>query len=123
MNFGKTILVPSFSRKPDFDSVASLGRTFRFACVKCSSMITRDFDSFIGLEFGWREKYDKDSLAAIEKHFGLNIVGKSPDGGWTAVCECNCENCGTLYLLYAGVEEYSNSAHRVTLQGITEIYR
>jgi len=51
----------------------------------------------------------------------MNIVGKSPDGGWTTVIEGNCDACGTRYRFYAGIKENANSAYKVTLQGITEI--
>lgn len=121
MKLGKSILKPSYLRKPDFNSLSSATSTFEFNCNNCAMRIVREFRIFIGLEFGWAEHYDATSLMIIETHFGMNIVGKSPDGGMTAVTECDCKTCGSRYLLYAGVNEYANSAYQVTLQGITEI--
>src|SRR5687767_9287291 len=121
MNFGRTIFVPSYSRKPDFDSITSVDDTFEFDCVNCTFRIVGSFSSLCGREFGWRDSYDCESLKKIEEHFGMNIVGKSLDGGWTAVSEGDCEACGSRYLLYAGINEYANSAYKVTLQGISEI--
>ena len=51
----------------------------------------------------------------------MNLVGKTPDGGWTAIVKIECKNCQTVYLIYAGVNEASNSFYIITLQGITEI--
>ncbi len=51
----------------------------------------------------------------------MNLVGKTPDGGWTAIVKAKCKNCQTEYLIYAGVNEASSSFYIITLQGITEI--
>ncbi len=52
----------------------------------------------------------------------MNTVGKSPDGGWTAVMKTECENCSAAFLVYGGVAETYNSLYRVTIQGIAEFY-
>jgi hypothetical protein len=51
----------------------------------------------------------------------MNVVGKSPDGGWPSVFEVRCDECGFRFLIYAGVEETSNSVYRVAIQSIAEI--
>jgi len=52
MNFGRTVLVPSYFRKPDFDAVTSVNDTFEFEWVSCTSRIVKSFNSLIGREFG-----------------------------------------------------------------------
>lgn len=120
MKFGKAILSPSHFRKPDFNSIDSLEQSFEFRCVNCSSNIERKFTSIFGKEFGWHDDFDEETQSEIERYFEMNVVGKTPDGGWTAVDQCQCNKCPTQYLIYSGVNEYSNSAYQITLQGISE---
>jgi hypothetical protein len=87
----------------------------------CSSKVELEIEKIIGKEYTWKENFDESAREQIKQYYGMNIVGKAPDGGWTAIDSCRCRNCSTRYLIYAGVSEYTNSAHKITLQGITEI--
>lgn len=51
----------------------------------------------------------------------MNVVGKSPDGGRPAIFETKCDNCGSQFMVYAGVSEISNSVHIVVIQSIAEV--
>lgn len=121
MRFGNPILSPNHLRQWDFDSITSEEHAFEFKCAGCSATVMLFFDTLIGREFGWREEYSPETVSQIEKYFGMNLVSKTPDGGWTAITESKCESCGTDHIIYAGVREYANSAYRVTIQGICEL--
>ena len=121
MRFGKSLLTPGYWRKPDFDSVDSTIKTFNFRCVNCQKKIEKEFALIIGKEFGWHDDFDEKTYSEIKKKFDMNAVNKTPDGSWTAVLKTNCEECRTDYLIYAGVNEYCNSAYKINLQGISEI--
>lgn len=120
MNFGQTILEPSYTRMPDFDSIDSNHASFEFDCKNCKSSIVRPYRELIA-NTNWCDDFDKTTIDEISQFYEMNLVGKAPDGGWTAVEKYQCNNCGTRYLIYAGVNEYANSVYRVTLQGITEL--
>jgi len=145
MQFGKSVLSPSYSRKPDFDSQDSIKncygfrfrllfqlccwinkiisgkKAFSFICVNCQKEIGIDYESIIGKEFSWSDDFDEKTNEEIKQFYDMNEGGKTPDGGWTAIDKCLCGRCQTQYLIYAGVDEYLNSTFKVTLQGITEI--
>ena len=121
MKFGKSILTPSYFRKPDFDSVGMVENSFKFICVNCQKKVEIEFESIIGKEWSWHDKFDEKTNTEIKQFYDMNAVNKAPDGGWTAIDKCHCKNCQTQYLIYAGVDEYRNSCYAITMQGITEI--
>jgi hypothetical protein len=96
-------------------------KTFKFTCINCQKKVELKYKSIIGKEFGWHEEFNEKTYEEIKQFYNMNAVNKTPDGGWTAVSKCQCNNCKTEYLIYAGVDEYSNSLYKITLQGITEI--
>lgn len=121
MKFGKSILSPSYFRKPDFDSHNSTERKFIFECVNCKTDVEIKYKSIIGKEYSWREDFDQATINEIKHFYNFNEVNKTPDGGWTAITKYHCRNCQAEYLIYAGVNEYYNGLYKVTLQAITEI--
>ncbi len=121
MKFGKSILSPSYIRQPELNFVDSLEKIYQFECVNCPAKVELEVETIIGKEFSWHEEFDKKLYQEIKRFYDMNAVGKTPDGGWTAIDKCQCSNCRTQYLIYAGVDEYCNSCYKVTLQGITEI--
>lgn len=123
MKFGKSILSPSRSRKPAFTSYDSLGRGFKFVCANCPKEIEIEYKSLIGEEWKWENEFGAKAVREIKRLYNMDRVGKSPDGGSPAVIKSSCKNCRTGYLIYAGVNEPSNSFYVVTLQGITEIVK
>lgn len=121
MRFGKSILSPSYVRNPDFNSYDSMKGSFKFECLKCQQTIEIFFNDLIGKEFSWHNNFDENSYKKINEFYDINAVNKTHDGGWTAIDKCFCESCQTQYLIYASVNEYSNSCYKITLQAITEI--
>lgn len=121
MKLVKAILEPSYLRKAQFDSISSTNEEFRFACANCGESISVPYRALIGKEWSWKEDFDDESRKKIEDHFDMNEVGKTPDGSWTAIDKCKCRDCGATYLIYGGVNEYANSAHKVSVQGIAQI--
>lgn len=122
MKFGKSILSPSYFRKPDFDSLDSADKTFTFDCVNCEKKIQKEYREIIGKEWNWKDNFDNETIQEIKQFYNFNAADKSPDGGWIAVEKISCKNCQTNYLIYAGVNENYNSFYKITLQGITEIF-
>jgi hypothetical protein len=121
MKFGSDIVTPSYTRTPTFNSLNGSGETYEFECSCCKSGVVIKLEHILGSEFKWRDVFDRETQKQIEKHFELNIVGKSPDGGWPGVRVYRCNDCLAEYLIYVGVSEVSNSVYRVTIQGITEL--
>ena len=120
MDFGRSIISPAYNRQPDFISWLSKKKTFGFTCVNCESAISFGYEILIGKEWTWKTDFGESSVSEIKRFYKMNIVGKSPDGGWPAVTNIHCQACLANYLIYAGVIEASNSCYIVTLQGITE---
>ncbi|MBA2501315.1 MAG: hypothetical protein H0V27_00405 [Pyrinomonadaceae bacterium] len=121
MTFGRSKLLPSYTRKPNFKSHESKKRYFEFRCVNCDEPLAVEYNLLINQVFGW-EQHIGEALAAEAKEFyRVGIVRKSQDGGWPSMTKVQCSNCKITHLVYAGVNEVSNSVYFVTLQGITEI--
>jgi transposase-like protein len=123
MNFGKSILSPNYFRNPDFTSRDSRNTAFKFVCANCQNELEVEYKSLIGEEWCWESNFDEKSLSEIKQFYLMNVVGKSPTGGFPAVIEFSCHHCQKDYLIYAGVDESSNSFYVVTLHGITEIIK
>ena len=121
MRFIKRLLEPSYLREANFDSLVSKDNSYRFDCSVCTAIVTFRFPEIIGKEYSWRSEYPDKEVEQVESYFPMNLVGKSPDGGWPAILEASCDNCGAEFMVYAGVSEIYNSVHRVTVQSIAEI--
>jgi hypothetical protein len=115
MKFGKSILSPSYLKKPDFTSHEIHKKVFSFECVNCQNNVEIKFKEIIGAEWSWKSDFDKQTVSEISAFYKMNLVGKTPDGGWTAIVKIECKNCQTEYLIYAGVNEVSNSFYIITL--------
>lgn len=120
MRFVGNLLEPSYSRVAQFDSTASGTTTYLFECVDCNEEIVIPLASLIGKEWSWRDRFDAKTSDKIQQHFSMNQVGKTPDGSWQAVDTISCPTCDSDYLVYFGVDEYANSAYRITIQGISQ---
>ena len=133
MKFGRSLLLPSDIRIPDYKNFEYsdrwwtfwwrirnyLNRQFHFRCINCRKRIDGDYNWFIN---GDGEKQIGEELAAEAKEFySIGVDNRSPDGGWPSMAKVECRKCKVEYLIYAGVNEIHNSAYLVTMQGITEI--
>lgn len=123
MKFGNRLFEPSYSRSADFHSLTSSERAYRFGCTRCSTVVDVPFSEIIGDEYSWRDRYSAEEIVEIESYFRMNIVGKCPDGGRSVILEVDCSTCGAEFMLYAGVNETSNSVYRVVVQSIAEVSR
>lgn len=124
MKFGKSQLTPSYTRKPNFRSYESAEKHFVFACTQCAQSVTVEYDTLINGVFSrsqWKQDLGETLAAEALRFYDVGIVGKSQDGGWPSMIKIECSNCKTLFLVYAGVNEFCNGAYLVTMQGITEI--
>ncbi len=118
MKFHNTLLEPDYARSPDFVGWNLDEANFQFDCGKCSRRITIAYQYFVDLFWRWEDRLGQDLVDAAKTQFRLNIVGRSHDGGWPTVTVANCNNCGSQHLVYAGVNEISNSYYQITVQGI-----
>ena len=121
MKFGKSVLSPSYTRQPDFKNIKAGEKFYSFACANCNQTISVEFDSLIGQSYSLQETFGKKLADEIKEFYQIGVVGKSQDGGYPSMITVECGSCKTNYLVYAGVEEVSNSVYVVTMQGITEI--
>ncbi len=95
MRFGKSIISPSYLRKPDFASHESPEKFFPYKCVNCQNNLEVKFKEIIGGESNWKSDFDKQVINEIKAFYKMNIVGKSPDGGWITITKVECKNCQT----------------------------
>jgi len=121
MKFGKSILSPSYTRPPAFKNIEAGEKFYSFACINCNQTISVEFDSLIQQGYSWQDAFGEKLADKIKEFYRIGVVGKSQDGGYPSMILVECGNCKTDYLVYAGVEEVSNSVYVVTMQGITEI--
>jgi hypothetical protein len=121
VKFGKSKLSPSYTRPPSFKSHESKETHFGFGCVNCDAPILVEFNLLTSQVFGWPQAVGEALAAEAKEFFGIGMVGKSQDGGWPSMIKVQCPDCKTTYLVYAGIDEVSNSVYFVTLQGIAEI--
>jgi hypothetical protein len=121
MRFKEKLFEPSYSRQDDYNSLNDPDRGYSFVCTTCNQQVSFPSAKAIDSEYSWAEEYDQVTIQTIRDYFKMNLVGKSPDGGRPTVFEVACEKCSSLFLVYAGVEETSNSVFRVAIQSIAEI--
>ena len=121
MIFGTSILSPSYVRKPHFKSDEPQAQSFEFSCVNCDQPVPVDYKLLIKEVYGYKESLGEDFAARAAEFYRIGVVGKSQDGGWPSMIKIECARCQTVYLIYAGIDEFYNSLYSVTIQGITEL--
>ena len=83
---------PSYSRHSGYDSLADENNGYKFECSQCEQKVFFPFAMLIGKEWSWENSYEKNVVVQIRDHFKMNIVGKTPDGGWPVISELTCQN-------------------------------
>lgn len=121
MKFLRKLLVPSYSRRADYDSLDSTSSHYSFPCPTCSAKVALSFADAIRHCYTWEDEIDQIDVELIKDYFEMNIVGKSQDGGWPSVFIVDCSSCSSRFMIYFGVSEISNSVYRVVIQSIAEI--
>ncbi len=119
--FGRSLLEPSYSRLPTWQgSELNLAKT-DFACASCNARVPVSISALVAGVLDWERQLGGELSVAAGRHFDLGVVRRSKDGGWPAMIRVRCKACDAWYLVYAGVDETSNSVWTVTLQGIVEL--
>ena len=135
MKFGRSVLLPSYTRIPDYKNFDYLdrwwtiwsrlrnyfNRQFNFRCINCHNLMAVEYELLISETFGWEQHIGKELAAEAKEFYRIGISNNSPDGGWPSMAKVECRKCKVEYLIYAGVNEVHNSAYLVTMQGITEM--
>ena len=119
--FGRSVLNPSFSREPHFRSTEHGDPCFTFACARCESSVAITYADLIDSVGAAERVLGAAGAGVARQHFGIGVVGKGHNGGWSSMAAIPCPRCGTNYLVYADVNEVYNSVYHVTVQGVTEL--
>ena len=115
------MLSPSYTRPPDFKIIEAGEKFYSFACTNCNQTISVEVDSLIRQSYSWQDVFGKKLADEIKDFYRIGVVGKSQDGGYPSISIEKCDSCKTDYLVYAGIQEVSNSVYVVTVQGITAL--
>lgn len=121
MKFLQKLLVPSYSRRADYDSLDSTFSHYKFSCPNCSATVAFSFADAIRHCYTWEDETDQMNVEVIKDYFEMNVVGKSQDGGWPSIFVVGCNGCKSRFMIYSGVSERSNSVYRVVIQSIVEV--
>jgi hypothetical protein len=121
MKFLRNLLEPSYSRQADYNSLDDRSTHYRFLCPSCSATVSFSFGEAIRHCDSWADQMDRPTADAIKDYFEMNLVGKTPDGGWPSIFTIDCNLCSSKFMVYSGVAETSNSVYRVVIQSIAEI--
>ena len=119
MNISTAHIKPSYTRKPYNDGVT--GEKYSFKCPSCLVSNEIEFGNLLQSAWNWKDTFSKLEIIEIEKLFDIGGSGRSHDGGWPAINIVTCKECNEQYLSYVGVNEYSNSAYRLTEQGLVNV--
>lgn len=117
---GRLLLEPSYSRSPAWRGSELDQAECNFAC-SCGAAVSVRVADLTRAAWTWEQELGPDLSKAATARFQLNAVGRSHDGGSPALVRQSCAACGARFLVYAGVEETSNSVYSVTLQGVSEL--
>ncbi len=121
IEFGLQLVRPSHQREPWFAGSETSDRAYSWQCLSCAADTHASLEAILREAWSWESHLGEELAAAAQSHFELGAVGKSHDGGWPSVLLVPCPSCGARYLLYAGVNESSNSVYRVVIQGLSEV--
>lgn len=116
---------PTSTTNPDFTMSRGQNPTsYKFDCVICNNPLEIDFQRQIkNLWTGKPEEIDEADFKSLKTFYKIGSTQKSHDGGQSVFDEADCSTCGTKYITYCGVREFSNSAYYVQVQGILRINR
>jgi hypothetical protein len=114
------ILKPSNWRKPNFRSGDDVSSAYTWQCPSCVELVKQSFDTILK-EYGGmgNSHFTKEDIAIFNKIFDIGYVGKSHDGGWPCFTKAMCPGCRANFVVYAGLQEPSNSFYIITIQGIS----
>jgi hypothetical protein len=110
---------PTINKKPDFTTDNILNNCFKFNCIKCESELELNLDNQIKNSWlGKTENINNEEEIEAKKFYRIGLFRKAIDGGLAVFDKIKCGKCKAEYLTYCGVNEFSNSAYNVFVQGI-----
>lgn len=118
MEIIKNILEPEYDRKP-FYQTEEYENDFSFVCDECGKKIL--LDSKRQIDNSWNGKTDSltnRDFDFLKAYYKIGLNNKSADGGFPVFDKLTCSKCDSKYISYCGVQEYSNSAFMVALNGL-----
>lgn len=122
MKFVNEIKKPICNSFPDFTMTQEQNpKGYNFNCRVCGNVLEIDFQRQISSM--WAGKTDKVKRVESEElkiFYTIGLNAKSYDGGQPVFDKINCPDCGTVYMTYCGVNEYSNSAFNIYVHGILQ---
>jgi DNA-directed RNA polymerase subunit M/transcription elongation factor TFIIS len=110
----------NFTKEPELitDSKNS-SKYYSFQCKKCDNLMKVNYQTQI--DNLWNNQslsLSKNLIEELKRFYNIGISNKSQDGGFPIFGEITCKKCGTDYITYCGVREYSNSSYYVIVNGI-----
>jgi len=118
MEIFESHIEPSFSRAPFSEGG---GTDYCLKCPNCENSLKIEFNELLNGAWNLREKFTEEEIGKIIAYFRIGIVSKSHDGGWPSFNIVNCKKCSSQYISYIGLNEYCNSAYRITEQGLASV--
>lgn len=115
----KSILEPSDSRQPYYDG-PDLDQLYTWSCPACHSDVHVGLGSIQKAAWSWPQELPASLASEIRSHFRIGPE-RAHGGGWISLLICACPECGSRFVLYAGVDEYANSVYRIHIQGLARV--
>jgi hypothetical protein len=114
---------PTSTSDPDFTMSRGQNPTsYEFDCGTCNNHLEINFQRQINNSWtGKSEEIDEEDFKSLRTFYKIGLTQKSHDGGQPVFDKVDCSTCGTRYITYCGVREFSNSAYNVQVQGILRI--
>ena len=118
MEIIKEILKPGDESKPFYQTNDS-ENDYSFSCDECGELI--NLDSNRQIENNWKGKSDlltDHDFNFLKAYYRIGLSKKSTDGGFPVFDKLTCSKCISKYISYCGVQEFSNSAYKITINGL-----
>ena len=110
----------NFTKEPNFITDGRKGsKYYSFQCKKCGNLLKMSYKTQI--DNSWNNQslnLSKNLIEELKKFYNIGISNKSQDGGFPVFDKIVCKKCGSNYITYCGVREFSNSAFYVIVNGI-----
>ncbi len=121
IEFVSNLIRPSYGRDSWFSGSETDDRFYSWPCSECSTEMRTSLDAILHKRWSWEERLSAELISSLRAHFEINLVGRSPDGGFPSIILVPCPTCDAQNFLYAGVQETSNSVYRVVIQGLSRV--
>ena len=119
MLLGKELIKPNNLKKPDFCVGSLEPKEFIFKCGGCQSKLSINFQTQINNGWGGKTQNITDQeVDTLKKYYALSKNSRAHGGGFPTFDLISCNSCKTQYYTYTGVDEFSNGAYAVFIQGV-----